>query len=190
MWIDAIAASSRPAVALVDAQVDERRHVHRIAADDGFVERQRLVQAAEIGEQHGAVAQHVQVRRIERQRVLEVLRGPGKVVVGGHRDQAEIGMGRRVVRIDRKRLRRRLAGLGVPLLVGQQALARLVAEVVRQPVPRRGVARIDRQHLAVQRVGLLERLGGVLPSELPGLQVQRVAPRGRSCAPSAPRRAA
>ena len=83
-------------------------------------------------------------------------------------------MGRRVVRIDRERLHRRLAGLGVPLLVGQQALARLVGEVRGQPGPRRGVARIDRQHLAVERVGLLERLGGVLPPELHGLQVQRV----------------
>ena len=156
------------------AQVEERRHVHRIAADDGLVERQRLVQAAERREQRGAVAQHVQVRRIERQRALEVLRGTGEVVVAVHRDTAEPGVGRCVVRIDRERLHRRLAGLGVPLLVGQQALARLVGEVAGQPVPRRGVARIDRQHLAVERVGLLERLGGELPSELDGLQIERV----------------
>ena len=64
--------------------------------------------------------------------------------------------------------------MGVTLLVGQQALARLVGEVAGQRGPRRGIARIDRQHLAVQRVGLLERLGGALPSELDGLQVQRV----------------
>ena len=101
-------------------------------------------------------------------------RGTGEVVVAVHRDQAETGVGRCVVRIDRQRLLRRLAGLGEALLAGQQALACLVDEVAGQPVPRRGVARIDRQHLAVERVGLLERLGCELPSELDGLQVQRV----------------
>ena len=120
---DAIAASSRPALRWSVAQVEERRHVHRIAADDGLLERQRLVQAAERREQRGAVAQHVQVRRIERQRALEVLRRAGEVVVAVHRDPAEPGVGRCVVRIDRERLRGRLAGLGEPLLVGQQALA-------------------------------------------------------------------
>ena len=160
--------------ALVEAEVGERCHVDRIAADEGLVERQRLVQAAERLEQRGAVAQHVQVRRIERQRAIEVLRRTGEIVVAIHRDTAEPGVGRRVLRIDRERLHRRLAGLGIPLLVGQQAHARLVGEVAGQPVPRRGVARIDRQYLAVQRVGLLERLGGVLPSELHGLQVKRV----------------
>jgi hypothetical protein len=49
--------------------------------------------------------------------------------------------------------------LGESFLAGQKALACLAAEVASQPVPRRGVARIDRQHLAVKRVGLLERLG-------------------------------
>ena len=109
-------------------------------------------------------------------------RGTGEVVVAVHRDPAELGMGRCVVRIDRKRLHGRLAGLGESFLVGQQALARLVAEVAGQPVPRRGVARIDRQHLAVKRVGLLERLGGELPSELDGLEIKRVRLGiGRAC---------
>src|SRR2546430_2362445 len=88
-------------------------------------------------------------------------------------------MGRCVVRIDRKRPHGRLAGLGESFLAGQKALARLVAEVASQPVPRRGVARIDRQHFAVKRVGLLERLGRELPSQLGGLEVKGVSPRVR-----------
>src|SRR5437016_5209875 len=60
-------------------------------------------------------------------------------------------MGRCVVRIDRKRLHGRLAGLGESFLARQKALACLVGEVAGQPDPRRGVARIDRQHLAVRR---------------------------------------
>ena len=103
-----------------------------------------------------------------------MLRGTGEVVVAVHLDPAELGMGRCVVRIDRKRLHGRLAGLGESFLAGQKALACLAGEVASQPVPRRDVARIDRQHLAVKRVGLLERLGCELPSELDGLQVQRV----------------
>ena len=58
------------------------------------------------------VAQHAQVRRIERQRALEVLRGTGEVVVAVHRDPAEPGVGRCVVRIDRERLHRPPRGLG------------------------------------------------------------------------------
>jgi len=103
-----------------------------------------------------------------------VQRGTGEVVVAVHRDPAEPGMGRCVVRIDRKRLHGRLARLSKPLLVGQQALAHLAGEVRGQPVPRRDVAWIDRQHLAVKRVGLLERLGGERPSELDSLEIKRV----------------
>src|SRR5205085_2511926 len=79
--------------------------------------------------------------------------------------------------VDRKRPHGRLAGLGESFLAGQKALARLVAEVASQPVPRRGVARIDRQHFAVKCVGLLERLGCELPSELDGLEIKRVGLR-------------
>ena len=64
--------------------------------------------------------------------------------------------------------------MGVTLLVGQQALGCLADELRASPCPRRSVARIDRQHFAVERVGLLERLGRVLQSELDGLQVERV----------------
>ena len=157
---------------------------------DGLRERKRLVQAAESPEQTGAVAQHVQIRRIERQRAIEVLRRASEVVVAEHRDPAEPGVGQRVVRIDRQRLRRRLAGLSEPFLAGQKALAHLVVQILGQRGPRRRVARIDRQHLAEQRVGLLERLGGELPSELDGLQVQRVRLGIGRARLSAPRRAA
>ena len=78
---DAIAASSRPAERWSKPKVEELRHVHRIAADEGLIERQRLVQAAKRLEKPGAAAQHAQVRRIERQCTLEVPRRVGEVVV-------------------------------------------------------------------------------------------------------------
>src|SRR5262249_52053984 len=43
-----------------------------------------------------------------------------------------------------------------------------------QTVPRRGVTRIHRQRLTVQRVGLRVCLGRLLSPEFPGLQVQSV----------------
>jgi hypothetical protein len=90
-------------------------------------------------------------------------------------DPTEPRVRRCVVRVDRERLHRRLAGLGVALLVGQQALIRLVVEILCLRDPRWGIARIDRQHLAIERVGLLERLGGARPSELLCLQVHCVS---------------
>ena len=47
-------------------------------------------------------------------------------------DKAEPGVGRCVLRLDRERLRRCLAGLGIPVLVGQQTNGRLVGEVAGQ----------------------------------------------------------
>ena len=61
--------------------VVELHHVHRIATDDRFLERQRLVQAAERREQISSVAEHVEIRRIERERALVVLRRHGQIVV-------------------------------------------------------------------------------------------------------------
>jgi hypothetical protein len=51
---------------------------------------------------------------------------------------------------------------------------RLYENILGQPGPRRRVARIDRQDLAQERVGLFVRLCGALPCELASLQVQRV----------------
>ena len=117
---------------MVAAQVQERPHVHRIAADDGLLERQRLVQAAERPEKPGAAPQHAQVRRIECQRTLIVPRRVGEVVVAIHRDVAEQGMSRCVLRIDRERLHRRLAGLG-SLLPGQRAQLYLAQKLLASP---------------------------------------------------------
>jgi len=83
-------------------------------------------------------------------------------------------MGRCVVRIDRKRLHGRLAGLANPSLPGRRPWPVSLPKLRASPYPRRGVARIHRHHLAVKRVGLLERLGCELPSELDGLEIKRV----------------
>src|SRR5881394_3048370 len=56
--------------ALMVAKVEERRHVHRIAADGGLLQRQRLVEASKRLEQRDARGKHSQVRRIERERSL------------------------------------------------------------------------------------------------------------------------
>src|SRR5262249_59861976 len=99
----------------------------RMAGEGGLLERQRLVETAKRLEQRGARSKHTQVRWIDRQRALKVQRGTGEVVVAVHRDPADLGMGRRVVRIDRERLHGRLAGLGEAFLAGQKALACRVA---------------------------------------------------------------
>ena len=151
--------------ALVISQVEERRHVHRIAADGGLLERQRLVEAAEETGQRGARGQHTQVCRSIASARSKCRRGTGEVVVAVHRDRADRRGPAPCSGSIASALHGRLAGLGESCLARQQALARLVAEVAGQPGPRRDVARIDRQHLAVKRVGLLERLGGERPSE-------------------------
>ena len=104
-------------------------------------------------------------------------RRAGEVVVAIHRDQAELGVRRGVIRIDRERFLRRLAGASEAVLTREHAERGLVVEVPRQSFPSRRVARIDLEHLAVKRVRLLHGLDIVLPPELAGLEVERVSLR-------------
>src|SRR5438093_9880831 len=96
-------------------------------------------------------------------------RSAGEIVVAEHRDPPEAGVRWRVVGINRKRLLRRLPGASIALLAGQQAYAHLGVEVRGQPVPRRGVARIDFEYLPQKRVGLRKRLEIQLSPKFPGL---------------------
>src|SRR5262249_664095 len=99
---------------------------------------------------------------------LEMSRRADRIVVSV-RHIAERCVRRCVVWIDRKRLLLRLPGTGITLLAVHQAHTRFVDEVRGQPLPRRGITRIDFEYLPQKRVGLRVRLGRLLPPEFPGL---------------------
>src|SRR5262245_57541511 len=86
-------------------------------------------------------------------------------------------MRRRVVWIDCQRFLVRLTRTSEAFATAQQPETCFVDEIPRQPVPSRGIARINLERLSEKCIRLRKRLGSDLPPKLYRLKVKRVSLR-------------
>src|SRR5262249_21738437 len=75
-------------LALSDTKVSERGRVHRIAANNGLLQCESFVEAADVLEKNLSIAEHAKISRIERHGTLEVL-GCAGVIVFPHCNDAK-----------------------------------------------------------------------------------------------------
>ena len=110
------------------------------------MEGQPLLEPTQGVKKHSTIAEHDQIIRIKCEGALEVFCGINEFIIIGC-DPTQGGVRPRLVWVERQRFLLRCARTRVAFAVRQQPHICLPYKIDRQPVPGRGIARINLKHL-------------------------------------------